>query len=892
MNCVRKQWIRAGSAVLFACVFLVFSACDSGDASADAEAVDRADEPGDAVAAAPEDEAPEGPEAADAPADLPGDEELLDDGLVTYTAGDVEDRVADESWRFTDIGLAFGFDHAFRTGDSGSAELQFGDSAIIHLSEATDLRVEQLAGTDDAEETVLDLSGGTVRGRLDSIRGDEALQVRTEGAVVGVRGTAFEVSYDEETRSSSVGVSSGEVVVRPRAAEEARIRVATIADPEAGSLLEEIVGEIEASYTVRADEELLFSVDDFAEINEEIEALLEFVPRVDDESLDEAERDQARGEIRSRSDEVRDRLPEFTLEILELDESRRNRLIDIEEAVNVRAAGTAGMFGGESEAPDDPTDEMAPSTADADGAPAARAAVSMTELLVSPEPADAAVALTGRPRSRGAARALYLPGTEVRVRVSRDGYTPREEQVLVADDGRQEISMVLTPEQEASPDEAAALKQATAAEEAAAPEDASPPAPDEDPAEDPAEERNINLEFDIQPREAVVSVDGAPVSGSSYIVTVEEERTVTVEASAEGWESERREVEIGDSPQEEIAIALEPAPLSGEVSLFDSAVVRAVATAAGTAYVADFSGTVAAVSTEAEELWQTETENEFNENAVPVFTDGASELHFSGTAEWYAFDPDNGRILHDRELDAESVHPFGRRVISWGDRVVYPENSVLRVYDAGFEEVASIDMEREASMTPLVSGDRAWIVSQNGTLYEVDLRAESVREVVATGATQPLGHAPVWLPGAGEQQLVFGDREGSVFAVDIADGEVLWERTLADGSAVLDDPVAAGNTIFVSAGESIFALSPDGSERFDPVEDAAAGAMVHGQQLVYPSTGGEIVGVDVSTGAEQFRFPVGQALSTSVSLLGGDRYVVGTETGSLLFVHAEAVREW
>ncbi|MFP4644762.1 MAG: FecR domain-containing protein, partial [Spirochaetales bacterium] len=218
--------------------------------------------------------------------------QILEEGLVTYTAGDVEDRLEEESWRYTDIGLEFGFDHAFRTGGSGTAELQFGESLIIHLDESTDMRVAELSGSGETDETVLDVAGGTLRGRLDNLARDETLRVRTESAVVGVRGTAFEVSHDRETGSSSVGVSTGEVVVSPRAVDEARMLVTTISDQETGALLEEIIDEVET--TVRADEQILLSASQLDEVGRQLEALLEVAPSVDDESLDEQERGEAR----------------------------------------------------------------------------------------------------------------------------------------------------------------------------------------------------------------------------------------------------------------------------------------------------------------------------------------------------------------------------------------------------------------------------------------------------------------------------------------------------------------------------------------------------------------------------------------------------------------------
>ena len=367
----------------------------------------------------------EDPEATEADDFELEEEEVLEDGLVTYTAGSVEDRITGESWRFTDIGVEFGFDHAFRTDETGTAELQFGDSITIHIDDSTELEIEQLAGVDEAD---------------------------------------------------------------------------------------------------------------------------------------------APGDV---------------------------------ETVELPA---------------------------------------MTEFSVSPDPEDATVALPGRPRSRGSARTMYAAGTEVRVRVTHDDYESFEETVAIDPDGPQQLSVALTPEQ---PDEEAV---ADIDEEPAdtpdeeppeAPEPAAPDTPDEETAAlqedeeaaEPVETAvDVTLTFDVQPEETSVEVDGEPVTGMSHVVTVEEQEQIAVLASADGYETERREMEIGYSDTEQIALQLEPDPLLAELTPFESEVVQGVGTRAGSApdtdtgsvaYLADFSGTVAAISAEGEQLWRTETSNEFNENASP-----------------------------------------------------------------------------------------------------------------------------------------------------------------------------------------------------------------------------------------------------------------------------------
>lgn len=831
------------------------------------------------------------------------EEEVFGNGLVTYAAGEVEDRIGEDAWQFTDIGLEFGMDHLFRTGGAASAELQFGESLVVHLSETTELEVEQLRGTNDANEAILDLVAGELRGRLDRSEGGEELRIRTGGAVVGVRGTTFEVAYDPERRTSTVGVSSGEVTVTPRGADEAARVIVQTVDSATREVLSELLEQVDEAYAVRADEQVSFSASDFEQINQDIDALLDDIPAADEET-DDVEQEDGLERIRERSSEIMERLPDRALDIVPLSLRRRERLSIVDASSNLRA----GLF-----------NETGENAGDESGSGSDRE--SATTVSVVPQPSDAMIELTGRPSARGTARGLFRPGTTIEYRVTLDGYESHEDSAVVTEEDEQTIDVELTPEDadadgvgedsetsvpapaedgddtdaatddDTDTDTAAAAEEDTEAATDAAAEEGDDTDTDAADGDDSRVHDSFVINFDRRPASATVSVNDEQVSGDSYTTPATIGETFEVVASAVGFAEEQTEVTVGEESSATVRLSLEPQPLLDTVSAFENEVVRALSVSGDTAFATDFSGAIAGVAGDGELLWRNDTENDFNENAVPV-TLGDRRVHFSGTSRWYVFDQDSGEQVDVENLDADSVHPFGRRVAAWGENTVFPRNTSLSVYGPGRELVSEIALPSESRMTPLVHDDIVYMVAQNGIVFAVDLATEQVSEIVETTATQPIGQAPVWNEDRTGEVMVFADREGSVYAVDVQAGEVVWEHSIEEGGAVIDDIAATREALYVYQAGSVSAINPETGETdlFETISGVAGAPLVDEDALVYATTDGALVRVDRQTGAERVRFPVDGEPSTGVALVGGDRYVLGTEGGDVHIVHRGALQ--
>lgn len=103
---------------------------------------------------------------------------------------------------------------SIETGTDSSAKLTFLDNTTLSTGPGSQVKLDEFvyAGTAGTEKLVVSLSKGVMRfvsGKMDS----DAYEVRTPGAIIGVRGTAFVVWVDGNRRTE-VLVERGRVRVR------------------------------------------------------------------------------------------------------------------------------------------------------------------------------------------------------------------------------------------------------------------------------------------------------------------------------------------------------------------------------------------------------------------------------------------------------------------------------------------------------------------------------------------------------------------------------------------------------------------------------------------------------------------------------------------------------
>jgi outer membrane protein assembly factor BamB len=359
-----------------------------------------------------------------------------------------------------------------------------------------------------------------------------------------------------------------------------------------------------------------------------------------------------------------------------------------------------------------------------------------------------------------------------------------------------------------------------------------------------------------------------------------------IAASRDGFAPTRRTITVG-SGSRTYQLNLEPRPIESVVALSRDSLIRGLAVADGVVVAADAAGVVAAANSRGSRAWTAGSANTGNENSEPLAAGG--RVYFSGAAELLAIDPRTGQVTGRRDLAANESHLFGRQVAFADETLYFPtDERVLLLDPRNLSEQGSIPIPGGSKMSPAVAGGNLIIADQQGTVMIIDAGNGDVVHSISTGAAQPVAIAPAV---SGDRAFVVG-RRGSVVAVNIDDGTLLWERQLTGDAerGVFTNPVTDGVRLFVHARETLYALrTSDGTPAYGPFTGAAAAPLVKGGRIYYGSLAGELIVRTLTTGSVDARLDIPSVAGTRPAELG-ERIAIGTKEGEVIFIHPAGIR--
>ncbi|MFP4536555.1 MAG: FecR domain-containing protein, partial [Spirochaetaceae bacterium] len=379
-------------------IVLLLAACGQAEMPAEPEPA-----PEDPVQTGPAIEEEELPEV-DAPA--------VSEALLTFFTGDVFVDDAGE-WVYADIGETYTNDDTLFV-ETGYAELQFGETAVIRLQENTRVTLSEVSLEPGSGDVELGLASGGVISKVERLTQGDSFRVRTDSAVMGVRGTEFAVRVGEN-RDTNVAVREGRVSVLPASVDlgalERRARQA--GSEELAAALREVE---EAAPVVEANQESSVTAERVAARSEEsaevIRQIEDVVSRAESEPEQVSAEDIqqitaiARREVEETSREAVTPAQETTEESSQnLEQTEQMRLLPVRLT-----------------RPEEPEEEEEPE-------------VRLVRVALRTTPGEAQIVLQGFPVGRGRFSGLFPEGEELSFAIRSEGYEPAELDV-VADRGR------------------------------------------------------------------------------------------------------------------------------------------------------------------------------------------------------------------------------------------------------------------------------------------------------------------------------------------------------------------------------------------------------------------------------------------------------------------------
>ncbi len=421
----------------------------------------------------------------------------LDHALITFVTGDAWlDREGEEF--LADIGDYLQPGEALRV-DTGYVELQAGDLGSVRVQENTAIRLDDIVLDPQGGSFDLRVVSGSVLNKVNRLAGNDSYEVRTETAVMGVRGTEFGIDVDEAT-GTRVAVREGRVAVVPPAADPQRLRERAARTGESAEALEAAIRQFEEQAPVlEPNQETSLTQADSAAAEESVQEIESVIAEVEEQTQ--------RGETVDAAalSRLLDTAVRQSSERVTNDAQQRRREISQEALADLQQIDEIRIIPVSARRPEGQDDDTP-----------AEPAPTLVPVRVNVEPADAQIRLDGRPVGSGRFSGVFLPGEELSFTLTRDGYG-EETLTLTVDESRGRAYRVSLAER--------------------APQAEPEPEPEPDP---------ISLSVSAEPAEAELFIDGQSVGTGSATEEFAPDTEVRLRAELEGYDSLEQTVVVDE----------------------------------------------------------------------------------------------------------------------------------------------------------------------------------------------------------------------------------------------------------------------------------------------------------------------------------------------------------
>lgn len=202
--------------------------------------------------------------------------------------------------------------------------------------------------------------------------------------------------------------------------------------------------------------------------------------------------------------------------------------------------------------------------------------------------------------------------------------------------------------------------------------------------------------------------------------------------------------------------------------------------------------------------------------APPAYADGLVLVNARTTT--FALDARTGNVkwrFHERG----EGWPTQMAPAVFGSMVYITQGTTNTVYALSLSsghQMWSHDVGDRLISSPLVAGQQVVVGTWNGHVEALDATTGAphwgynVNQALKPGSPQD---GIAGSPASAGDLLFIGTYSGNVLALGLRDGQLKWTQVI--DAAVLDVPAVAGNTLYISGGQAVYALSTtDGTQRW------------------------------------------------------------------------------
>ena len=463
------------------------------------------------------------------------------------------------------------------------------------------------------------------------------------------------------------------------------------------------------------------------------------------------------------------------------------------------------------------------------------------------EPQDAEIMLNGRYLGKGAVAGIFNRGEELSFVMQGRGYLEKTLELTADEDGVFKVKLENLKE--------VPLQQAPAAE----------------------------IRITTLPGDALILINGEPVGRGDFSSAFPVGRELLVAVSLDGYEEKRLNITVterGESYEVSLdllavvdTLSLSRAALSGELYVEANRVIGVDAD--GTIVLADMKGAV---------MRRISLGENSGYNSFPLIS--GQRAYFIGNRRFVVADINSGELLKSLPVESGADYNFGRRVAIFNNRGIFPDNDRIKVFDLDSGDLTTeIKIPDGSIMSPQVQNERIIMVNKKGIVLKID-EDGGFDSIIPTGS---LKDSPLF-SALFADLILLSSSTGSVVAVDLVKGEVLWQQQLPLPEENFCTLTSSKSGLYALYGDVLYALSlQSGEELFKPISGVSAPPLHSAGKLFLGRDQGRFDVVNAATGVIEKSLLLEENITTT-PVLWEKKLLVGTGGGKVIIINPAGIK--
>jgi len=402
------------------------------------------------------------------------------------------------------------------------------------------------------------------------------------------------------------------------------------------------------------------------------------------------------------------------------------------------------------------------------------------------------------------------------------------------------------------------------------------------------EPEDAEISITTLPGDALILINGGSVGRGRFSSTFPLGKKLSIRVCRDGYE------------EKELKIIVTERGGSYEISLDLQAVVDTLplsrAALAGELYVeanrvigVDVEGTIVLADMKGAVMNRISLGEKPGYNSFPLIS--GEQAYFIGSRRFVVADINSGELLKSLPVESGAAYNFGRRVAIFNNRGIFPDNDRIKVFDLDTGDLtAEIKIADGSIMSPQVRNERIIMVNKKGIVLKIDEQG-GFDSIIPTGS---LKDGPLF--SALFADLVFiSSSSGSVVAVDLVKGEVLWQQQLPLPEENFCTLTCGESGLYALYGDVLYALSlENGKELFKPISKVSASPLYSAGKLFLGrdqdgSNQGRFDVVNAATGVIEKSLLLEENITTA-PVLWEEKLLVGTQGGKIIIINPAGIK--